>query len=81
MYVWPVRLFELFLEKFQRHSLVSLSAPLLEGAQFDAPNLAGNGLRKVRELQPADPLIGRECPPHEVDNLAGELRAWRVAGA
>ena len=48
---------EILFEKFQWPAFKGHRAMLLGMAQFDAADLAGDGLGQFAELQPADPLV------------------------
>src|SRR6476659_9144051 len=69
----------LVLEELQRRALAACAALLLDGAQLDAADLAGHGLRQRRELEAPDAFVRRQRVPREGEDLARELTARLIA--
>src|SRR5512137_155329 len=68
-----LQLGELLLPELERAALVPGPPLLLEGAQLHAPDLPRDGLRQVRELDAAYPLVRGEAPPDELEDVARQL--------
>src|SRR5512132_1949841 len=64
---------KVLLPELHHPALVLFAHLVLVLAQLDPPDLAGDGLWKLGELQPADALVGGESRPRKPEDILGQL--------